>query len=42
MKNKTGGIFIYENPKEFLKVICEMQEQYNSSSDENGVGLNEH
>lgn len=42
MKNKSCGIFIYEDPKEFLKVICELQEHYNSSSDEDGVDINEY
>ena len=42
MKNEnSNGIIIYDNPEDFLKVICELQEQYNSSSNKKGVGLDE-
>lgn len=42
MKNEnSNGIIIYDNPEDFLKVICELQEQYNSSSKEDGVELDE-
>lgn len=44
MKNKnSGGVFIFEDPKEFLKVIEEMQEQYNNQrSNKKGVELNDY
>ena len=41
MKSENGRIILYDNPEDFLKVICELQEQFNSSSDNSGVDLNE-
>lgn len=37
---KMKGIYIYENPEDFLKVMEELQEAYNSASKE-GVEENE-
>ena len=35
MKNKNcGGIFIFEDPEEFLKVMEDLQEQYNKFHDD--------
>ena len=34
------GIFIYENPKDFIKALNELEELYLSSTSK-GVGLNE-
>ena len=42
MKNEnSNGIIIYDNSEDFLKAIEELQEQYNSSSNKKGVGLDE-
>ena len=41
MKNKKSGIIIYDNSEDFLKAICEMQEQYNSRSNKKGADTNE-
>ena len=39
-EGNTGSVLIYDDPKEFLKVIEEMQAQY-LERHEKGVGKNE-
>lgn len=33
----SSGIFIFEDPEDFLKMMDELQRQYNSRVDEDGV-----
>ena len=42
-ENKTGGgIYLFDDPNEFLKMMDELQELYNSSSNEDGVELDDY
>ena len=43
-ENKTGsGIYLFDDPNEFLKAMDKLQELYNnSSSDKNGVELDDY